>query len=408
MGLLNVQEADQAGVFPLIASGGRLFCFSTWLRRVKTSFRCDTARRFDPPLLQWRPAESAHMKTLPDPRRYVPFSSNLLVILAQKALRQGSAMQHRNSAENLVDAIEQALRSGDDALIEQALAQSTSYSVYRMLAAALDAALKAPGETALHFRIFAIPILVVTGGRGPLILPGAVADVGELNKLFELHGTLGPMKNFALGGALVSAAGLAALKLSAVYRRSRETGRETTQPLDLPPEEIHIAGEEEEVHLRFLTGVSVTSADAPGFTETAGNIGAWGMPFTRALAAQLGQPGLSLLPIPRPPMSHLQAIEAGKFAASELGFQLFLSTALRKFRARVGEAEAAVAACADGSVRIRLSSPFDAALSQEYGWALQPGDDLAAVGSSIFSLLEECRVTNIQVAESVQPVSASH
>jgi hypothetical protein len=193
-----------------------------------------------------------------------------------------------------------------------------------------------------------------------------------------------------------------------VYRRSLEPGQENLPPLDIPPEEIHITGTEEEVHLRFLTGVSVTSADAPGLTETAGNIGAWGMPFTRALAAQLGQPGLSLLPIPRPPMSPLHAIEAGKFAASELGFQLFLSAALRKFRSRVGEAEAAVAACADGSIRIRLSSPFDASLSQEYAWALQPGDDMAVVGSGIFSLLAECRVTNVQVAETIQPVSASH
>src|SRR5260221_10079986 len=132
------------------------------------------------------------------------------------------------------------------------------------------------------------------------------------------------------------------------------------------------------------------------------------MPLTRAFAAQLGQPGLSLLPIPRPPMSHLQALEAGTFAESEVGFQLFLSAALRKFRSRVGEAEAVVTACADGSIRIRLSSPFDASLSQEYAWNLQPGDDLAAVSSGIFSLLEECRVTNVQISDTIQLVSASH
>ena len=317
-------------------------------------------------------------------------------------------MQHGKSADKLSAAIEQALRAGDDPLIEQALAQSPSHAVFRMLSGALDTALKASGEAALHLRIFAIPILIVTGGSGPLIVPGVVVDVGELTKLFESHGTLGPMKNFGLSSALVSAAGLAALKPSVVYRRSRETGQEHLPPLDLAPEEIRIAGTHEEAHLRFLTGVSVTSADAPGFTETAGNIGAWGMPFTRALAAQLGQPGLSLLPIPRPPMSPRQAVEAGKFAQSELGFQLFLSTALRKFRSRVGEAEAVVAARADGSVRIRLSSPFDASLSQEYAWELQPGDDMATVGSGIFSLLAECRVTNVQIAETIQPVSASH
>jgi len=348
------------------------------------------------------------MKTLPDPRQYTPFSSNSLVKLAQQAVESGSAMQHEKPADRLAAAIEQALRADDDPLIEQALAQSTSHAVFRILTGALDTALRASGEAALHWRLFAIPILIVTGGRGPLSVPGVVADAGELKKLFESHGMLGPMKNFTIGGALVSAAGLAALKPGLIYRRARETGRENLPPLDLPPEDIRIAGTEEEVHLRFLTGVSVTSSDAPGFTETAGNIGAWGMPFAQALAAQLRQPGLSLLPIPRPPMSPLQALEAGRFVQNELGLQLFLSSALRRFRSRVGEAEAAVAACADGSIRIRLSSPFDESMSQEYAWVLQPGDDIAVVGSGVFSLLAECRVTNVQVSEIVQPVSASH
>jgi hypothetical protein len=348
------------------------------------------------------------MKTLPDPRRYAQFSPNLLVALAQQAAESPSAMQHRKPRELLSAAMDEALRTGDDALIGQAFAQSTSLPVYRALAGALENAFKAPGDAALHLRVFAIPVLLVTGGHAPMKIPGLVTNVGELTKLFELHGTLGPMKNFGLGGALLSAAGLAALKPAALYRRSRETGLETMPPLDLPPDDIHIAGADEEVHLRFLTGVAVTAADAPGFTETAGNIGAWGLPFTRALAAQLAQPGLSLLPIPRPPMSPLQALEAGRFAESELGFQLFLSAALRKFRSRVGEAEAVVAACADGKVRIRLTSPFDTSMSQEYAWPLQPGDDMAAVSAGIFSLLEECRVTHLTVAETVQPESASH
>jgi hypothetical protein len=105
-------------------------------------------------------------------------------------------------------------------------------------------------------------------------------------------------------------------------------------------------------------------------------------------------------------MPPLQAIAAGLFSQSELGLQLFLSDALRKFRARVGEASAVIAAYADGSVRTGLSSPFDASLSAEYVWKLQPGDDVAAVASSIFSLLEECRVMDVQVAEGVQ--AASH
>jgi len=130
--------------------------------------------------------------------------------------------------------------------------------------------------------------------------------------------------------------------------------------------------------------------------------------FTRILAAQLRQPELSLLPLPRPPMSPIRALQAGKFAESELGFQLFLSAGLRAFRSRVGEANALVAACADASVRIRLNSPFDASLSRDYTWALQPGDDIWAVGGSILSLLDDCHVTNVEVSEAVAHDSDAH
>jgi hypothetical protein len=346
-------------VFPLIAPTSRHYRSSICLIRVKASFRCDTAEMRIRRCYNDVPPESAFMKSLPDPRRYQPFSSNPLVLLAGQAVAEGSALQHGKARAQLPDAVASALRDGDDALIEQALGQATSRPVLRMLIDTLDAVLQGSGDGALLLRVFAIPILLVTGGRGPLVLPGVIADAQALRKLFETHGTLGPMKNFGLSGTLVSAQGLASVKPGPLYRRIRSGGGQDFAPLDLPPAEILIADSDEEVHLRFLTGVTVTPADAPDFTETAGDIGAWGMPFSGALAAQLGQPGLSLLAIPRQPMSLLRALEAGAFAASELGFQLFLSNALRGFRSRVGEAQAAVCACADDSVRIRLSSPFD-------------------------------------------------
>lgn len=348
------------------------------------------------------------MKTLSDPRHYKAFSSNSLVTLAAQIMERPCAMQQGNPLAELSAAIGRALHRREDALVERALAQATSQPVYRLLADALDDAVQAPGDADLSLRLFAIPILLVTGGFAPIALPGVVTDVAELTKLFASHGTLGAMKNFALSASLVSAAGLAALGPGVIYRRSRNAGQENSPPLDLAPEAILITDAEEAVHLRFLTGVSVTAPHAPGFGETAGNIGAWGMPLTRALAARLGQPGLSLLPIPRPPMSLLRALEAGQFAESELRFQLFLSNALRKFRSRVGEAQAQVAAFGDASIRVRLVSPFDASMTREFAWLLRPGDDLAAVCTSIFSLLDECRVSDIEVAEAIQPAAVAH
>jgi hypothetical protein len=337
------------------------------------------------------------MKALPDPRRYVACSSNALV----KFARSGAP------SPELAAALHDALVAGDDWIIEQALAESESYSVFRVLSDAVDAALKT-ADSGMHLRLFAIPILIVTGGRAPVVVPGVVPDINELGKVFESHGMLGPMKNFGLSSSLVSGAALAAVKPSVLYQRQRASSLESFPPLDLPPQELLIERSEEQVYLRFLTGVSVTSADAPGFTETAGDIGAWGMSFTRTLSAQLAQPGLSLLPIPRGPASPRQALESGTFALCELSLQLFLSNALRKFRSRAGEADAVVFACDDPSVRVRLSSPFDTSLSEEFVWQLQPGLDMAQVSKAVFSLLDDCRVQNVEVGEAVRLVSASH
>jgi hypothetical protein len=186
-----------------------------------------------------------------------------------------------------------------------------------------------------------------------------------------------------------------------LYRLTRGLGPEGFRPPDLAPQDIKVGSGEERAHLRFLVGAAVTPANAPGFTETAGNIGAWGRPFTQVLAGQLGQEGLSLLPIPRPPANLLRALETGRFALREMEFQLFLSNALRRFRARVGDPDATVASYSDGSVRINLGSPFDASLACEYRWPLYPEDDLGAVGSSIFGLLADCRLETVQVAETV-------
>ena len=341
------------------------------------------------------------MKTLPDPRAYTPFSSNPLVVAAERAAKAGSALQQQDAGGLLLSRLREALDAGNDARIEEALAEATSRSVRETITCALEAVLDARDEAGLVTRVFAIPLLIVTGGRGLAVVPGVVPDVGELQNLFEKHGALGQSKNFGLGNALTTAERLAAVKPGMLYRLTRGLGQAGFRAPDLAPQDIELDSGEERVHLRFLAGAAVTPANAPGFTETAGNIGAWGLPFTLALAEQLGQEGLSLLPIPRPPMNPQRALEAGRFALREMQFQLFLSNALRRFRARVGDPDATVASYSDGSVRISLGSPFDASLACEYRWPLYPEDDLGAVGTSIFGLLADCRVETVQVAETV-------
>jgi hypothetical protein len=341
------------------------------------------------------------MKTLPDPRAYTPFSSNPLVTAAEDAAKVDSALQQEDAGKRLLRRLREALETGNDARIEQALAEATSRPVRELLTHALGSALEARDEAALVMRVFAIPLLIVTGGRGLAVVPGVVPDVGELQKLFEKHGALGRSKNFGLGNALTSAEKLAAVKPSMLYRLTRGSEQEGFRPPELAPQDIEVDSGEERVHLRFLVGAAVAPANAPAFTETAGNIGAWGLPFTQVLATQLGQQGLSLLPMPRPPMNLLRALETGRFALREMEFQLFLSKALRRFRVRVGDPDVTVDSYSDASVRINLGSPFDASLACEYRWPLYPEDDIGAVGSSIFGLLADCRLETVQIGETV-------
>lgn len=349
------------------------------------------------------------MKTLPDPRCYVSRIADPLAALAATAAQHGSATQQHDAERTLAQRLRERLAVADDRAIATAFSQAGSWQAGAALRRALEVALQPEPEAGLSLRLFAVPVVFVIGGRAPAVVPGALPDADALRKLFEDHGAVGRLRNFGLGNALISAEALASVAPSRIYRIGRGELAGGYGSLDLPPAAIEVTTTDEQVHLRFIAGAAMSPADAPGFTETAGNIGAWGMPFTRELAAQLAQEGLSLLPIPRPPMSFARALVAGRFTQRELGLQLFLSNALRSYRASVGEPNASVTAYTDGSVRVSLASPFDSAPPREYPWPLDPGDDLAEVANGIFGLLAECRVANVQVAETVRLApAASH
>ena len=157
------------------------------------------------------------------------------------------------------------------------------------------------------------------------------------------------------------------------------------------------------MHLRFLVGAGITPASEPSLVETAANIGTWGMTATRALAAQLSQPGVEVLPIPRPPLALLKAAHAGRFAQLDTAFGLFASNALRRFRTTAGDPVVTIAAHDDAEIRVGVSSPFDAALREGFRWPLHPLDEMARITELMAELLAECRVTDVRYAAAVLP-----
>ena len=299
-------------------------------------------------------------------------------------------------------ALRAALEAGDDPVIHKALSvPAQAHEASRLLAAAIDSR----GE-GIGLRFFAIPLVIVAGSRKPCTVAGALPELHVLRGLLEQHGAIGVTRNFGMGNALVSAGALDALSPSALWRAAADPAQRA--PLDtLQPEPIAVAGSREQVHLRFLVGAGVTPEHLPSFLESASNIGTWGMPFTRELARQLAQPGLEILPMPRPPQPLTQAAHAGRRAQLEAALSLFLGNTLRKFRMAVGDPEAVLSAHrldnGAGELRLSLSTPFDESLFEGYAWPLQPQDDVAEVTKLLLDTLNECRVPSVTVLPQLLP-----
>ena len=330
------------------------------------------------------------MTILPDPRRYGagdschPFNQ-----LSESALRRE---------------LRDALSIQHDAEISAALGAASSRSAYAKLWNAIcDAAHLVDGEItggAVVARVFALPLVIVTGSAHPASLGGVIPDIAAVKTVLERHAALGRTRNFGISNALCTCATLERVKPSEVYSWTQAAAG---APRELEPSAIEIVEPGEKVHLRFLAGASITPASEPSFVETASNIGAWGMPLTRELAAQLSQPGVEVLPLPRPPLDLLRAAHAGRVAQLEAAFSLFVSNAVRRFRSASGDPVAVISAHDDIELRVSLSSPFDDVTIDGFRWPLHPLDDIDRIVRAIIELLEECRVNNVHCDGRVLP-----
>ncbi|MFZ9529473.1 MAG: hypothetical protein ACO271_07765, partial [Burkholderiales bacterium] len=170
----------------------------------------------------------SNTETLPDPREGFSAGNDPLLEAAQQV--DDAALR---------TALQQALETGDDAGIRNALAvqpPARAQRVARLLAAALDA----QGE-GIGLRFFAIPLVIVAGARKPCTVQGALPEVHLLRSLLEQHGAVGVTRNFGLGNALVGAEALDALSPSALWRAAGDPAQRV--PLDgLQPEPIPVAG----------------------------------------------------------------------------------------------------------------------------------------------------------------------
>lgn len=344
------------------------------------------------------------MKTqLHDPRKFDNPQASALDCSAAE-LATAAPAEYQGLLQQLSDRISVMLKSGEESLVRDALRTPSSSQACRDLLAALELALspKSKDSNAVCVRVFTIPVLIVAGGSTSERIPGVLPDGEEIRALFETAGALGHCRNFGLSNALTALENIDAIPWTTLHLIAHSEYWDGMAALDVAPADIEVEANKEAVHLRFLAGAALTPGDAPDFVESAGDIGRWGIPLTKLLARQLTTQGASLLAIPRSPGNILRATREGWFAARELGFQLFLSNALRQARLRIGEPDVTVSACSDNSIRIRLTSPFDDLLDQTYGWPLTRSDDFETVVNSIFALLSEAKAERIQVVPTVE------
>jgi hypothetical protein len=346
------------------------------------------------------------MPNLPDPRPARRLPPDHPLAAAVDALDKASwAGEDSRGHSLLLGALRKRLSQGDDATITSALDGAAPGAATRALVEALDSVINGAGDDrgeTLLTRVFLLPVLFVTGGKAPARVSGVVPDVAAVTELLKQAGALGPVENFGLSNALGLHEAASSVSPSALHGVVRSLDAVAASGL-LAPADLVVDSAEERVHLRYLAGASLTAADMPSFLERSGQVGRWGMALSQALGRQLGEEGLSLLPLPRAPRPWFTALEEGRFARAELAFNLFATAAIRRIRSETGDPEAEITARDDGTIRVDLTSPFDPMLRHAHAWPLAPGDDLARVELSILDLLRDCRVDKVTVQTDVRP-----
>jgi hypothetical protein len=336
---------------------------------------------------------------LPDPRCYAASNADPFVALA--AQQPADASQRSGPSHVLVAAYRESLMRGDEIAIAQSLASATSAEVAHGLWLALDRALAtAPAQPdALVLHVFAIPLLIVTGGKAGARIPGALPDVQRVRNVLQDAGALGPSRNLGFGNALCRIEALQRISLTQLHAMQQGAAFDALARFDLPACDVVTQSADEEVHLRFLVGAAVARADAPSFVETGAAVGSWGMRLTHEVAEQLRVEGASVLPIPRPPASLLMAQAIGMAAREDLALQAFVSRSLRRFRSEVGEPDVALAALTSGALALRLASPFIENRVDVHARALHLTERVEDVQDDILTLLDQCGLRHVEVLD---------
>ena len=343
------------------------------------------------------------MERLPDPRRFGTGSTHALLETVAAAVAAAD-LERRARRHALRVTLRERLLDGDDEGLRQALAAMPDAAHLQTLFDELASAVESPeGEPqSVRLRLFAFPLVLVAAAAEPIRLAGAVSATDGVQQLFERAGVLGQMQNFGLCPALCSLDTLESLSPVTLFNAARLIDAGAVEAR-LRPAELEVGAGREQAHLRFLAGAGVGRADAPEFSETAANIGAWGKALGALIAKELMAPGLQLLALPRMPQGLVRAPHAGRRAQLDVALHLFVSNTVRRMRMSAGEPVAILSTHDDAELRLTLSSVFAEDLVESFRWPLAPLDDLDSIAQAILALLREVRIDDVRVLPWILP-----
>lgn len=366
------------------------------------------------------PLQSAMMtdlSILADPRvfpdaRAAALNDAKLHALAAESLAAGSR-QRADALDSEIRGLLAARIRGNEAAIGPLFTSAPTVAVTRHLWRQLDAAWQetaAPHE-GLAFVVFALPIVIVSGianAPAEVMHPGILDDANGLAAILEEHGALGGSRTIALSNALVATDAIDLPRVAELFAwQTLPASGIQVSPHALTPSPLIVPQGREGVHLRFVVGSLLGQPGADPFADP--EVGAWGVPFAKALSRELAVGGASVLALPRAPQRPLPAVRSGLVAQREVGAQIFASNAIRKLRASVGEPSAVISAHrvpgvpGGGELRLSLSSPFAPRDAEGFQCPLYPMDRVGDVAAMLGELLADCRVTDVRVAAGVHP-----
>jgi len=298
------------------------------------------------------------------------------------------------------------------ATIESAPSAAITRHLWRRLIEAWTIASQPPADAELAATLFALPVVIVVGTQAsqpapPADVGGVLPDPVRVAAILREHSALGGCENFALSSALAGSDALELARLPLLLKWQRDALASGMPERDIPPSPMSVAMTHESVHLRFLIGVALSSPKATllGATHAVG----WGIPVAQELARQLAADQASVLALPRPPAAPLLALQEGRAAQRGVGAQLFVSNAVRRMRAGVGEPSAVISAHRSpsapggGELRLSLSSVFDPRQAEGFRCPLFGSDAVEDVVTMLVELLHDCRVGDVRVLPGVYP-----